>query len=534
VRKETFVYSIKGNDSLRLDKYDLSHVTGQKPCLIFVFGGGFTTGSRDHATYLPFFERLTRNGYAVVAIDYRLGMKDFSKSLNKNQSKLAFFNHFVDAFKNTITAAVEDLFDATGFVVAHAEEWHIHPDRIVSCGSSAGAITVLQGEYEICNQSLLSKRLPQGFNYAGVISFAGAIFSDQGDLKWSNKPAPIQLFHGDMDNEVPYGKLKFRNLGFYGSQYIAAQLDKTGSPYYFYSVENASHEMATTPMNRNWNEISTFLEKLVSNKEKQMIRTSVKATEISGAKKKLKLQDYIARYIVRPQTKIIAHRGFWNQPGSAQNSLSSLKNAIQSGVYGSELDVWITKDGVTVLNHDNSYQGTVIETATFAELSALRLANGEPLPTLAQYIQIAKKQKQTKLIVEIKSHATVENENRAVAATVKQINEGGIADRVDYISFSENICKELIKSNPKHRVAYLSGDKSPEELKGAGYWGLDYQQDVLKKNPAWIKEAKQLGLTTNVWTVNDAGNMQYFISQGIDYITTDNPQLLKELLDEIF
>jgi predicted esterase len=294
---QTFIYSIKGNDTLRLDKYDLSLVAEPKPCLIFVFGGGFSFGSRDHESYLSFYEQLARNGYAVVAIDYRLGMKNFKKTLDMKQGKLKLFNFFVDAFKNTISMAVEDLFDATNYVVEHAEEWRIHPEKIISCGSSAGAITVLQGEYEICNHSALSEHLPQGFNYAGVISFAGAIFSDKGDLKWQNKPAPIQLFHGDIDNEVPYGKLKLRKLGFYGSQYIAEQLDKTGSPYYFYSVENASHEMATSPMNRNWNEINTFLENLVFNKENRMIHTSVKSTEKSGKKKKLKLKDYIGRYM---------------------------------------------------------------------------------------------------------------------------------------------------------------------------------------------------------------------------------------------
>ena len=237
--------------------------------------------------------------------------------------------------------------------------------------------------------------------------------------------------------------------------------------------------------------------------------------------------------VVQAQTQIIAHRGYWDKSGSAQNSLSSLKNAIDMGVYGSELDVWLTKDGVVVLNHDASYQGVTIKTATYEELSALRLVNGEPLPALQQYVDIAKKQDKTKLIVEIKSHDAPKADVRAAAETVKLINENGIADRVDYISFSEHVCKELIRLDPKHRVAYLNGDKSPKELKTEGYWGLDYAWDVLKeKHPEWIKEAKALGLTVNVWTVNNVERMQYFISQGVDYITTDNPQLLKGLLTE--
>lgn len=230
------------------------------------------------------------------------------------------------------------------------------------------------------------------------------------------------------------------------------------------------------------------------------------------------------------QTRIIAHRGYWDKLGSAQNSVSSLENAIKIEAYGSELDVYITKDGIPVLNHDRSYQGLSMEGSTYRELSSLRLVNDEPLPTLKEYIDVAKKQTATKLIVEIKSHSTPEIEKKAVQAIVKLIDEEGVADRVDYIAFSEIVCKELIKVNPRHRVAYLSGNKSPKELKAEGYWGLDYNHKVLKENPGWIKEAKELGLTTNVWTVNDAEGMQYFISQGVDYITTDNPQLLKGLL----
>jgi glycerophosphoryl diester phosphodiesterase len=231
------------------------------------------------------------------------------------------------------------------------------------------------------------------------------------------------------------------------------------------------------------------------------------------------------------QTQIIAHRGYWDKLGSAQNSLSSLRNAIDLGVYGSELDVWITRDSLLFINHDDDYQGVLIQDAAGEELSQLRLVNGEPLPTLNDYIAIARKQQTTRLIVEIKSHDSAEDDIRAADQTVRLINQSGLADRVDYISFSEHVCKELIRLNPRHRVAYLNGDKSPRQLKDEGYWGLDYAWDILKdQHPEWIPQAQTLGLTVNVWTVNRAEQMLYFISQGVDYITTDNPQLLKGLL----
>jgi glycerophosphoryl diester phosphodiesterase len=117
-----------------------------------------------------------------------------------------------------------------------------------------------------------------------------------------------------------------------------------------------------------------------------------------------------------------------------------------------------------------------------------------------------------------------------VAAVVKLVNDGGVAHLVDYISFSENVCKELIKSNPQHRVAYLMGNRTPEELKSAGYWGLDYAESILKNHTDWVLKAKELGLTVNVYTVNSESDMQYFINMGVDFITTDKPQDLLNLL----
>ncbi|MDR1919410.1 MAG: alpha/beta hydrolase [Tannerellaceae bacterium] len=297
VLKQTFVYSIKGNDSLRLDKYNVPLIQAPKPCLIFVFGGGFAIGSRDYESYISFYEQFARQGYVVVAIDYRLGMKDFKKTIAPDMGQLKLFKHLVRTLVHTLDIAVEDLFDATNYVLEHASEWGVRPEALISCGSSAGAITVLQGEYEICSGGRLSERLPQGFNYAGVISFAGAIFSQKGHLKWIKKPAPIQLFHGDMDREVPYDKLKFRQLGFFGSRHIAAQFEQLGYPYYFYSVENATHEMAGKPMTENLDEINTFIDKLVFKKENLMIHTCVKPTLKSGAKKKPKLKDYMTNYL---------------------------------------------------------------------------------------------------------------------------------------------------------------------------------------------------------------------------------------------
>lgn len=230
------------------------------------------------------------------------------------------------------------------------------------------------------------------------------------------------------------------------------------------------------------------------------------------------------------QTRVIAHRGYWNCEGSAQNSITALHKAQEAGVYGSEFDVSITADGVPVVNHDDSIQGYCIETATYEQLKQLKLKNGETLPTLEQYLVAGKQHPETRLILEIKPHKRVVNEDRAVAAILYLVDQYQLQDQVEYISFSMNICKELIRRAPSVPVYYLAGEVSPSDLKVLGFAGLDYHYKVFDKHPDWIEEAHALGLAVNAWTVNDPAVMQSLIDRKVDFITTDKPLILKEIL----
>ncbi|WFE85515.1 glycerophosphodiester phosphodiesterase family protein [Parabacteroides chongii] len=230
------------------------------------------------------------------------------------------------------------------------------------------------------------------------------------------------------------------------------------------------------------------------------------------------------------QTKVIAHRGYWDCEGSAQNSITALNKAHEVGVYGSEFDVLITADGIPVVNHNDSIQGFCIETSLYEEIKDLKLKNGEVLPTLEDYLIQGKQNKGTQLILEIKPHKRVVNEDRAVTAILALVQKYQLEDHVEYISFSMNICKEVIRRAPAAQVAYLRGEVSPADLKVLGFTGLDYHYKVFEKNPTWIQEAKNAGLTVNVWTVDDPVVMQSMIEQNVDFITTDKPEQLKEIV----
>lgn len=230
-------------------------------------------------------------------------------------------------------------------------------------------------------------------------------------------------------------------------------------------------------------------------------------------------------------TQIVAHRGYWKTEGSAQNSIASLEKAIEIGCRGSEIDLILTTDGVLVLHHDDAIAGKRVDASTYAEIKDVKLSNGESLPTFDTFLAVARKQKGTKPIIEIKPHQTKQKEDAAVLAALDAVRRAGMNKRVEYISFSKNICEQLIANGPKGiKVAYLGGDLSPRELAERGYTGLDYHIGTMRAHEEWFDEARKLGLEINVWTVNDEGSMKYLIGKGVDYITTDEPELLQSLL----
>lgn len=80
--------------------------------------------------------------------------------------------------------------------------------------------------------------------------------------------------------------------------------------------------------------------------------------------------------------------------------------------------------------------------------------------------------------------------------------------QVEYISFSKYICETLAKLTPESEIAYLVGDISPKELKEKGINGIDYHYKVFEKKPEWVKEAHDLGMKVNVWTVNNTEDIK--------------------------
>ena len=271
----TYMYERRDTCDLFMDVYnpakgsETTIMGKEKPAIIFMFGGGFIRGSRDDRSYNSWFKMLTDNGYRVISIDYRLGLKGSTKV------GIAQVNILDDA----IHMAVEDLFSATNFILENADQFGIKADNLVISGSSAGAITAMQAEYEIANGTSWASVLPEGFNYAGVMSFSGAILSRKGPVKYETAPCPTLMLHGTADKLVPYKQIAFFNLGFYGGGKLVQRFQKYGYDYNMFHFIDYGHEIAGS-MYSTLDLQMDFLEKNVVQGKKRIIEAWISDPDV--------------------------------------------------------------------------------------------------------------------------------------------------------------------------------------------------------------------------------------------------------------
>jgi glycerophosphoryl diester phosphodiesterase len=227
---------------------------------------------------------------------------------------------------------------------------------------------------------------------------------------------------------------------------------------------------------------------------------------------------------------VIAHRGAFKKKGFPENSIASLREAIRLQCAGSEFDVRMTADDSLVINHDPDHGKMDIEKTSYDTLIKVSLANGEPFPTLRQYLHAGMaNNSRTLLILEIKPSPS--GKGRLLAEKcVSMVKEMGAAAITRYISFDYDILKRVRAVNPEAHTQYLNGDKSPDELKADGISGADYHVSVFQKKPEWIESAKRNDIVLNAWTVNSENDMRWLIGKGFDYITTNEPELLFDVI----
>ena len=277
-QKATYKVAQRDTCDLYMNVYEPAVIPGDtlnRPTILFVFGGGFIIGQRDDPWVLPWFKLLNENGYRVVSVDYRLGLKG-----KRMRFDLFHLIQSAELTKDAVDMGVEDVFASVRYLADHAEELGVDMDNIVISGSSAGAMISLSCELEACNRTSRAAILPEGFHFAGVMSFAGAIMSNTGKPAYKRTPCPHLLIHGTKDGAVAYNKMGFARWGMFGSSYLVEEvLEPAGYTYQIYRYVGHSHDMAANMM-ANWPEEKRFLEVSVMGGKPLVVDCTLKDPEM--------------------------------------------------------------------------------------------------------------------------------------------------------------------------------------------------------------------------------------------------------------
>ena len=241
--------------------------------------------------------------------------------------------------------------------------------------------------------------------------------------------------------------------------------------------------------------------------------------------------------------RVIAHRGANKE--ALENSWRAFELAIDAGASRIELDVQLTQDGHAIINHDDSLAQTTgkhifISRSTRAELSKLKLLNGEPIPFLDEAVE--RLLDRTELNIEIKGPS------EALAASVcKLVGNHALREKIVISSF----CIE-----PLRWIA-----KNHNELTRACLWGWDtfswpffahsapqifmYETDSRVIHPEaklvsdnLMDQAEMRGWEVNAWVPmvgeedDREGLWSILQTYGIDGLCTNYPRQLCEWLEE--
>jgi len=229
-------------------------------------------------------------------------------------------------------------------------------------------------------------------------------------------------------------------------------------------------------------------------------------------------------------TKLIAHRGSSHE--EKQNTNAAFRRASESDVYGVETDVRITKDGVFVAFHDKSMarlsgRYRIIEETDFEEVQKIKIFDRQrrhTVPTFLEYIQNCKLSEKT-AVVEIKSDLTQEQTEKLIEIIVAE----DYLSKTMFVSFNLRILKIIRALLPNQPIQLLSIKYKQEDMDvlQENKFGIDiYHRQLTEER---IKEYHSHGIEVNCWTVNRPRRAKALQQWGIDYITTDKPNLSKIL-----
>jgi glycerophosphoryl diester phosphodiesterase len=221
---------------------------------------------------------------------------------------------------------------------------------------------------------------------------------------------------------------------------------------------------------------------------------------------------------------VFAHRGL--HVNERENTVGAFRAAVALGIDGVELDVRRTNDGVLVVHHDPVVESLVIGQSERSALPHFVPTLGEALDSLDG----------VRVNVEIKNgrgtgelYDETGDLARQVLATV---DESGWSERTSISCFDLATCAVVRSADREIAVALLLWDvEVGDALIQAHVLGFNaVNAHFSTVNAEVVERARELALDVNVWTVNDAGDLERMVAMDVSGIITDNPALAREIV----
>ena len=228
------------------------------------------------------------------------------------------------------------------------------------------------------------------------------------------------------------------------------------------------------------------------------------------------------------ETLAYGHRGAMGH--APENTIASIKKALELGVDGIEIDVFKCKTGEIIVFHDKKINNLTnskgyIEQKTLSEIRALKVNGKEPIPTLDEVLKYI--DGTVNLNIELKG----KNTSEGVFYIMKKAIENGRwkADQLFVSSFVWDELRDFKKLTTEFGIAVLT-EKNPLDAipvaRELNAFAINPKHSHLTQEI--INDIHSEGFEILTWTVNKKNRIEELISWKVDGIITDFPDRLKK------
>ena len=259
---------------------------------------------------------------------------------------------------------------------------------------------------------------------------------------------------------------------------------------------------------------------------------------------------FFAQFKERPL--VMAHQG--GKGLRPDNTLGAFENAVAMGVDVLEMDIHTTADGVLVVMHDDTVDGTTdgsgpIQDFTLAELKELDAGyhwtpdDGQTFPYRGQGITVPTVAEVFAAFPEMPMNIEIKQaEPSMVAPFCELIRDYNMVDRVLVASFDDETIAEFREECPEVATSTATDETviifALSRLFLEAAYGVpaeaaqvpEYRSGLHVIAPRFIDAAHTRNLEVHAWTINDEADMERMIALGVDGIITDYPDRLLALL----